>query len=199
MSISVANKAVLLYGDSQMQGMAPRLRELLLEKGAASVVVQVRAGLSMRDAAVLMPPLRADVAIVSLGGNAPTADRTQALAQMQMMLALFPRRVAWLTVLPSTDPDLEVGRTRMRNWQKEALPQNGVMLLDTSELIQGLPRRDSVHLTSHGYATLATRVAEAVTAWGHRLGLALALGLLGGSSLAWVRSRMGGRRPRFRL
>ena len=163
MTFSVRGKRVLLYGDSQMQGLYPKLREILLRSGASEVIVQVQQGLKLSEMPSEQRPRRADVAIVSGGGNLPPRTIEAASSQMDALLSLLPREVAWISVVPSTDPELEQGRSRMRSFQKEHLPSKGVTVIDSPDLVSGLPMRDSVHFTREGYQSFASRVAGALS------------------------------------
>lgn len=189
MTISVRGKRVLLYGDSQMQGLSRKLKELLLRQGAADVIVQVHQGLRLADMPSQERPADADVAIVSGGGNVPPRTIEAATSQMDALLAVLPREVAWVTVVPSTDPDLEEGRRRMRSFQKSHLPSRGVTVIDSPALVSGLPRRDEVHLTASGYESFATRLAGSLSTMARSsvaVGSFLAAGIVSGAILAVI-------------
>lgn len=189
MTFSVRGKRVLLYGDSQMQGLATKLKAILLRQGAADVIVQVHPGLRLSSMPSEEPPRDADVAIVSGGGNVPPRNSDDAKRQMNALLAVLPRDVAWVTVVPSTDPSLEEDRSRMRSFQKEHLPSRGVLVIDSPDLVSGLPRRDSVHLTATGYESFATRLAGSLSTMVRSavsVGSFVAAGIVSGAILAVI-------------
>lgn len=189
MTFSVRGKRVLLYGDSQMQGLAAKLKAIFLQQGAADVIVQVHQGFTLAQMPSDLPPHRADVAIVSGGGNVPPRTAEAARSQMDALLALLPREVAWVTVVPSTDPSLEEGRSRMRSFQKYYLPSKGVSVIDSPRLVSGLPRRDEVHLTASGYESFATRLAGSLSTMARSSiapGSFIAAGIVSGAILAVI-------------
>lgn len=165
--MNLTGKRVLLFGDSQMQGLSRALSALLRALGATSVTVSAHPGMSLKTAYQTLPNEANghDVVIVSFGGNNPPPNKTVARAYMDAFLAQVSpgREVAWITVLPAEDAALQVARGRMETWQKEYLPGKGVKVLDGRTLASGIRRADGLHLTSGGYTVFANRVARAVS------------------------------------
>jgi hypothetical protein len=152
---------VLIIGDSQADGIDGPLGRLLTSLGA-TVTSSVHTGMSLAQGATLGVQ-SADIAIVSFGGNNPPVTYSRATAQMDALLALLPgARVYWMTVLPSTNPELQPNRARMALWQKRHLPTKGVGVIDGARLASGLPRAGDPHLTASGYASLAGRLLTAL-------------------------------------
>lgn len=161
--MNLRGKSVLLYGDSQMQGMGPTLKARLEEQGARVALV-AQPGLPVRGALERLPPPSGyDLAIISLGGNNPPITYEAAATAMSHVLGgVAAGHVAWVTVLPSSDPTQEVDRARMRSFQEQYLPSVGVTTIDGQAVLRGLAKRDSVHLTAQSYITAAERVAGMV-------------------------------------
>jgi lysophospholipase L1-like esterase len=188
--MDIQGKRVLLFGDSQMQGLGNHLPALLRAQGASDVGVSAHPGLSLKLAYERFPTASAgyDVVLVSFGGNNPPSTRTTAVTYMDRLLAqLGDREVLWISVLPAADPALQVGRAKMERWQKEYLPTRGVVVLDGRALASGIRRADGLHLTSAGYRVFAGRVAEAVQRAGGVIApLAVAaVGAIIGAAIAW--------------
>jgi hypothetical protein len=196
-------KRVLLFGDSQMQGLGNHLPALLRAMGATDVGVSAHPGLSLKQAYLQHPRVSAgyDVVIVSFGGNNPPPTQEIANRYMNALLAQFgDREVAWITVLPAEDPTIQVARGRMERWQKTFLPGKGVVVLDGRKLADGIRRADGLHLTSAGYRVFAQRVARAIalseTSAPSIVPLGITLGLIAFTWLFYLRRA---RQERFRL
>lgn len=193
--MDLRDQTVLLLGDSQIQGLAEELEALIVAAGG-SVTVSAHPGMSLKAAYETLPANIAnghDVVIVSFGGNNPPTEYSRAVTQMSGLLhLLIGRRVFWLTVLPSTDPDLQPARGQMAAWQKRYLPTKGVTVLDGNSLTDGLPRRDGLHLTPNGYTALATRIVSAIVRTGGRLVGVVAGAAVIGAAIAWWRNRHSG-------
>lgn len=156
-------KRVLILGDSQAEGIAPTLADLL-ESAGAQVSTSVHSGMSLARALseLNLPALARgqDVVVISLGGNVPPSSEERARDQMSRLLAAFSgKTLFWLTVLPSVDPSLQPAREAMARWQQAYLPGMSVNVMNGSDLTRDLPRRDAVHLFTSGYVTLAERIA----------------------------------------
>lgn len=191
--MNLTGKRVLLFGDSQIQGLGRHLPALLLAQGAAAVDVSAHPGMSLKTAYETQGRAAAgyDVVILSFGGNNPPPSKTMARTFMDRLLAQIGpnREVAWITVLPAADQALQVGRGRMETWQKEYLPTKGVSVLDGRALASGIRRADGLHLTAGGYRIFAQKVARAIAAlsagvpwWPVGLGLILGIGAAIGSA-----------------
>ncbi len=190
MALTITGKRVLLYGDSQMQGLAPKLEELLRTAGAADVVTVVQSGLPLRGALERLPPPHGfDLTFVSLGGNNPPRTTTEARnALSRVAFALGPAPIVWVTVLPSSDPELEVGRSFMRQIQRTYLPQKGVITVSGPTLVAGLRYRDHVHLEPRSYQDAAERLLSSVITTRLPLVGTVLVGVIAGAAFAaWCR------------
>jgi len=192
--MNLLGKRVILFGDSQVQGLAPSLSRLLTAAGAVEVGVSANPGVSLKTASETLQGTTSgyEVVLVSFGGNNPPSTAARAFAYMQALLApMQGKTVYWLTVLPAEDAVLQVGRARMAAWQKRYLPSHGVTVLDGDALSAGLTRRDGLHLTSGGYARLADRIARKMTAAATPLWPWLVLGglVIGAGAYALTRRR----------
>lgn len=197
-------KRVLLIGDSQVQGIAPRFRNIL-ESIGGSVVVSDHPGMSLSQAISL--DLRslvanADAVLVSFGGNGPPRSVDNARVQLgEFVRKLGGKRAFWLTVLPSTDPEIASARERMAGWQRELLPEMGVTPLDGESLASDLSRRDTVHLTANSYSVLADRIFDRMqrdesSAFSALSILPVVVGVVVGAVLAFLPPLLPRRRPR---
>lgn len=186
--MDLTGKRIILFGDSQMQGLSRKLTSILHEAGAAEVDTSAHPGMSLKTAYTTLPRATAgyDVVIVSFGGNNPPRTKAMAISYMRRLLDQMQGKVVfWLTVLPAEDDALQVGRGRMERWQKEYLPTRGVHVLDGRALADGLRRADGLHLTTTSYQTLATRIAISMATVGNGLPwTSILLGALGGIALA---------------
>jgi lysophospholipase L1-like esterase len=192
MSIAIAGKRVLIYGDSQAQGWGPHVKRALLERGAREVATSVQAGLSLAGALSDRPPPERsfDVAIVSLGGNNPpsTYDRASELLA-RALNAIDADEIIWVTVTPSLDPAQQVARARMAAFQVEFLTSQGVRVVSGDTLYSGLPHRDNVHLTAAGYEGAAKRLVANVVLPRHSGAISVVAGALIGAIAAYVTTR----------
>jgi len=161
--MNLSGQRVLIFGDSQAQGISRELGRLLTDAGAI-VAYSTHVGMSLLQGATLAPPpARADLVIVSFGGNNPPTTYARATQEMDRLLTLLQgARVYWMTVLPSVNPAIEPARAQMAAWQKQYLPSKGVGILDGEQLAAGLPRGIDPHLTGSGYTTLSQRIYAAL-------------------------------------
>lgn len=150
-------------------------------------MVSAHPGMSLKQANETYPhPADGfDIVIVSFGGNNPPPTKAIARSYMNRMLTQIGsgKQVAWITVLPASDPELQVARARMESWQKDYLPTKGVTVLDGRTLASGIRRADGLHLTSGGYRVFAARVADAIAlsggiSWKVSVGAGVLVGLL---------------------
>lgn len=187
-NVDITGKRVLLFGDSQIQGLSRKLTMILHEAGAAEVDTSAHPGMSLKTAYTTLPRATAgyDVVIVSFGGNNPPPTKALAISYMRRLLDQMQGKVVlWLTVLPAEDAALQVGRGRMERWQKEYLPTKGVHVLNGRALADGLRRPDGLHLAPSSYEVLATRIATSLATIGTGLPwTSILLGALGGIALA---------------
>jgi hypothetical protein len=189
-------KRVLILGDSQAEGIAPTLADLL-ESAGAQVSVSVHSGMilarALTDLDLTSLARGQSVVVISLGGNNPPTSESRARDQMAQLLAPFSgKTLFWLTVLPSVDPSLQPAREAMARWQQSFLPGRGVNVMNGSALTSDLPRRDAVHLFASGYENLAERIAVKMgrtTSFFQRVGWGLLGTAIGVATATWAVSR----------
>lgn len=156
---------VALIGDSHMEALGPRLRQLLpAQLGAIVVRVEPRRGWSTKryrqTGAVSALAAGADVVVIELGGNdasvgiGPTEHARDVSA---LVRAAAPAKVIWVGPGVTLRPDLEAYRAPIREVQRQVVPALGGAWIDGQSLTRAQDlRSDRVHYTAPGYERWAT-------------------------------------------
>ena len=165
--MNIQGKSIYLIGDSQLEGLGPRIKPMLLAAGASHVEYMARRGWATRDylrsgRLDSLPP--ADIYIVELGGN----DAAKGLVgdaledRVREIVRKLPAREAIFWVGPSetlrSDLQTPAGPTSRPEAAlriARALPAN-VTFIPGERLIETSYLRDGLHYTATGY----TRFAE---------------------------------------
>lgn len=155
---------VALIGDSHMEALGPRLRQLLpAELGATVVRTEARRGWSAKryrqTAAIPALAAGADVVVIELGGNDASSGigpEEHARDVATLVRAAAPAQVVWVGPGVTLRPELEAYRAPIREAQRQVVPALGGAWIDGQPLTRAQDlRSDRVHYTGPGYARWA--------------------------------------------
>lgn len=169
-----APPAVLILGDSHVQGLGPELSRSLADH-ATRVDYVARPGWSTarfrrrgRFRRLLRRNHRPEVVVVSLGGNDVVPSRAAYVRVLEdavtRLRAAGARRLVWLGPPTANDPEETTRARHERNaeWQRAVLPELGVTWIDSRPHTREHHVRDGVHFTADGYRAWAGRVLPMV-------------------------------------
>jgi hypothetical protein len=145
----------LWIGDSHLEAMLPRIRDLSAEKGIGGAIY-ARSGwssgkwLAAGDAVGLIASRRPDMVVYVLGTN---DDPVNPQAVQGLVAAAGGRPVVWFGPFHSTEKDAALRAVL------------GASFISGASLAAGLPfPRGNVHLTAAGYRDLAARLVDSASA-----------------------------------
>lgn len=166
---------VFILGDSHVQMLGPILSRQLEEERIRVVGHESRPGWSTQsyrrtgDLRVLLERRgRPEIVVVSLGGNDWPGSEERYRSQLRWVVeearAAGAERILWLgpatSAVERSPQAAEVGARHERNaeWQRQLLPQLGVVWIDSRPMTRRFHAPDGIHFTRSGYRTWARGV-----------------------------------------
>lgn len=151
---------VAIFGDSHMEALGPRLRQLLPQQlGVQLTNVTARRGWSvpgyLRAGDVPQLVRGAEVVIVELGGNDAALQRgpqQHGSEVVQLLRQIGDKKVIWVGPGVTRRADLEAYRGPIRGAQRQAVERAGGVWIDSQPLTRPQDlRSDQVHFSAAGY------------------------------------------------
>jgi lysophospholipase L1-like esterase len=188
-AVGAALPRAVFVGDSQLEGLAPHLRDALADQ-MSIVATAAMPGASTRvivDAGkitTLVLSQHPDIVVFVLGGNDTAgAASSQATVDAVRQAKAGGARVVWFGPAIAHDPTVEARHAGTRAQQRALVPSLGAEWIDTSPWTDSGWGPDDVHFTSSAYEQQAHAIAQALrggSAAAVIVGLALGVLAIGG-------------------
>lgn len=167
-AVGAALPRAVFVGDSQLEGLAPHLRDALADQmsivaTAAMPGASTRVVVDSGKITTLVTSQHPDLVIFVLGGNDTAgAASAQATVDAVRQARAGGARVVWFGPARAHDPSVEARHAGTRAQQAVLVPSLGAEWIDTSPWTGSGWGADDVHFTSDAYEQQARAIAQAL-------------------------------------